>query len=113
MGPIHMTLVFLGALFRRQAELAAENLPPYTGDNARWLENYLAKLGEARVGQGEFPAGEKTLLEAYTLLSAGFGEDHERTTKTVKRLINLYEAWDTAEPGNGYAAKAALSRNAG
>ncbi len=26
MGPIHMIFVFLGALFRRQAELAAENL---------------------------------------------------------------------------------------
>ena len=25
MGPIHMIFVFLGALFRRQAELAAEN----------------------------------------------------------------------------------------
>ena len=26
MGPIHMIFVFLGALFRRQAELVAENL---------------------------------------------------------------------------------------
>ena len=26
MGPIHMIFVFIGALFRRQAELAAENL---------------------------------------------------------------------------------------
>lgn len=26
MGPIHMIFIFLGALFRRQAELAAENL---------------------------------------------------------------------------------------
>jgi len=86
-------------------ELAARRA--WTGDNARWLGNYLAKLGEARVGKGEFPTAEKTLLEAYTLLSAGFGEDHARTTKTIERTIKLYESWDAAEPGKGYDAKAA------
>ncbi|MCH8242827.1 MAG: serine/threonine protein kinase, partial [Planctomycetes bacterium] len=47
----------------------------WTGDNARRLGSYLGKLGKARAGQGEFPAAEKTLLEAHALLSAGFGAD--------------------------------------
>jgi hypothetical protein len=78
----------------------------YTGANERRLGSYLATLGEARVGLGEYPAAEKTLLESYALLSAGFGADNERTLKTVNRLIELYDAWHAAEPDKGYAAKA-------
>lgn len=70
------------------------------------LGNYLAKFGEARIGQAEYPAAEKILLEAYALLSEGFGADHQRTVKTIKRLIALYNAWHAAEPDKGYAAKA-------
>jgi len=82
----------------------------WTGSNARWLGNYLAKLGEARLGQGVFPEAEDTLLEAHGLLSAGFGPDHQRTLKCVKRLTALYDAWDAAEPGKGDADKAAQRR---
>ena len=39
--------------------------------------------------------------------TAGFGDDHERTTKTIKRIVSLYESWHAAEPGKGYDAKAA------
>ncbi len=86
------------------AEPAARRV--WTGANARWLGNYLAKLGEARAGQDEFSAAEKTLLEAYGILSAGFGEDHKRTMKTVERLVSLYDAWHTAEPNEGFDANA-------
>jgi len=79
----------------------------YTGGNAKWLGNYLAKLGEAQTGMGNYPDGEATLLEAHGLLAAGFGDDHERTTKTINQLITLYDAWHAAEPSKGYDAKAA------
>ena len=70
----------------------------WTGDNARRLGSYLGKLGKARAGQGEFPAAEKTLLEAHALLSAGFGADHSNTVKTIGRIVDLYDAWHAAEP---------------
>ena len=38
--------------------------------------------------------------------AAGFGDD-KRTTKTVERLITLYDSWHAAEPGKGYDANAA------
>ena len=79
----------------------------WTGDRTRWLGNYLAKLGEARTGQGAFAEAETTLLEAHGLIAAGFGDDHPGTTKTIKRIISLYESWHAAEPGKGYDAKAA------
>ena len=89
----------------RKGEPAARRV--WAGDDARWLGNYLAKLGEARIGQEAFPQAESTLLEAYALLSAGFGDDHKRTRDTVNRLIKLYESWHAANPGKGYAEKAA------
>ena len=35
------------------------------------------------------------------------GAKHERTITTMKSLIDLYDARDTAEPGKGYGDKAA------
>ncbi len=78
----------------------------WIGPNTRWLGNYLAKLGEAEGATNQFPNGEATLLEAHKLLAEGFGDDHDRTTKCIARLITLYDAWHTAEPGKGYDAKA-------
>ena len=74
------------------------------------LGNYLAKLGEAEGGVGEFSAGETTLLEAYELLADGWGPEHERTIQCVQRLVRLYEARHATEPDAGYNAKAAQWR---
>ena len=61
----------------------------------------------AKKDPGFFSDAEKNLLEAHGLLVAGFGDNHERTTKAVNYLIRLYESWDAAEPGKGYYVKAA------
>ena len=79
----------------------------WTGPNVRWLGNYLALLGEAEGATRRFARGEATLLEAYQLLTEGFGEAHDRTTKCITRLITLYESWHTAEPDAGHDAQAA------
>ncbi|MCH8149239.1 MAG: tetratricopeptide repeat-containing protein [Planctomycetes bacterium] len=89
----------------RAGESAARRT--WTGADSRWLGNYLAKLGDAEGATSRFSQGEATLLEAHQLLAAGFGEDHERTTKCVTRFATLYESWHAAEPGRGYDAKAA------
>ncbi len=47
------------------------------------------------------------LLEAYEILEAARGAEHERTIKTVNALVEYYEAWAAAEPNQGYAEKAA------
>ncbi len=67
-------------------------------------------MNRARAGQGAFAEAEETLLEAHGLLAAGFGDDHKRTTKTIGRLISLYESWHAAEPAKGHDAKAATWR---
>ena len=82
----------------------------WSANNPRPLGGYLAKLGDARVGQGKFPAAEKTMLEAHALFLAGLGADHERTFKSVKSLIDLYDGWHAFEPGSGYAAEASKWR---
>jgi len=81
-----------------------------TRGNACRLGTCLAKLGEARTGQGRFPEAESTLLEACGLLAAGFGENHERTVKCVQLLVALYDAWHAAEPTAGHDAQAAAWR---
>ncbi len=88
-----------------QGEPLARRL--WTGSNAKSLGVYLARLGEARTGVGQYTGAESTLLEAHGLLVAGFGEEHERTLKCIERLIGLYNAWHAAEPDQGYDAKAA------
>ena len=50
---------------------------------------------------------ETALLEAHGILESARGAKHERTIKVIKSLANLYDAWDAAEPGKGYDAKAA------
>jgi len=81
------------------SEAAAREV--WGGNDPRTLGSYLAKLGEARVGQGDLPAAEKTLLEAHALLSAGYGADHERTLKSIQSLIDLYDRWYATEPDEG------------
>ena len=79
----------------------------FVGGNRRYLGIYLSRLGETLTGKGAFSAARKLLLEAHELVAEGFVYDHDNTTNTVNRLISLYDAWHTTEPGKGYDAKAA------
>ena len=50
---------------------------------------------------------ELELDDAYRILSAARPPNDVYTPRMVERLIGLYDSWDAAEPGKGYAEKAA------
>ena len=85
----------------------------FSSSNAPRLATFLTLLGRARVGVGydraRFALAEANLLEAHAIFLAAKnrGPSHKDTLECVKALADLYTAWDKAEPGKGYAAKAA------
>ncbi|MFO0836095.1 MAG: tetratricopeptide repeat protein [Phycisphaerales bacterium] len=85
----------------------------FTGSNARRLADFLTALARARVGVGfdaeRFTLAEPNLLEAHSihLAAKDRGPMHKETLGCVQGLVDLYTAWDKAEPGKGYDAKAA------
>ncbi|MBS0457489.1 MAG: tetratricopeptide repeat protein, partial [Proteobacteria bacterium] len=79
----------------------------FNGDNAYWRGMLLCHLGKARGAQGNYAPAEANLLEGRQLLTIPHaaqevGDLHECT----QALVDLYSAWDKAEPGKGHAAKA-------
>jgi serine/threonine protein kinase/tetratricopeptide (TPR) repeat protein len=85
------------------------------GDYAGHLANMLVALASARVGlgydAGRFPLAETQLVEARALLRRTRDERHPDVAECLRALIALHTAWDTAEPGKGYDAKAAEWRS--
>ena len=83
----------------------------FTGGYGRRLADLLTALGRARVGLGydseRFIAAEANLLEALPIYIATRGKRHRATLGCVQGLVDLYSAWDEAEPGKGFADKAA------
>jgi serine/threonine protein kinase len=85
----------------------------FTGGNARRLADFLMSLGRARAGVGDdsgrFTLAEANLLEAHAIYleAKDRGPTHKDTLECAQALVDLYAAWDKAEPGKGYDAKAA------
>ena len=79
----------------------------------------MSLLGGALAGQAtelvasDPAAAQQKLLEAEPLLLEAYERIQPppsfaiRKREALERIVKLYEAWDTAEPGNGHAAKAA------
>jgi serine/threonine protein kinase len=127
LGEEHLETLFSVSLMLRlrvvqsQAREALDFGAPYepaarkvfTGGNARRLADFLAWLGSARVGLGydfeRFTLAEANLLEAYPIYlnTKNRGPTHKDTLECAQTLVDLYAAWDAAEPGKGYDAKAA------
>lgn len=75
----------------------------------------MSLLGAALAGQDKFTEAEPLLLEGYNqmkdhaeMIPAYFREVRPR--EALERVVNLYESWEAAEPGKGYAEKAAKYR---
>ncbi|MFO0859474.1 MAG: tetratricopeptide repeat protein [Phycisphaerales bacterium] len=85
----------------------------FTGENAWRFADFLTILGRARVRVGhearQFSQAESNLLEAHSIYLAAKdrGPTHKDTLECVQAVVDLYVAWDKAEPGKGYDAKAA------
>ncbi|QOJ15202.1 MAG: serine/threonine protein kinase [Planctomycetia bacterium] len=73
--------------------------------------NTRSLLGAALIGQNKYSEAEPLLLSAY----AGMKERETtippqaapRVTDALRRIVRLYEAWDQAEPGQGFDTRAA------
>jgi non-specific serine/threonine protein kinase/serine/threonine-protein kinase len=70
--------------------------------DTRRLGVFLSALGRSRAATGAFEAGLANLLEAEAKLTTA--QDRERV---LSSLVASYEAWNTAEPGQGHGARAA------
>ena len=79
----------------------------FTGANVRWVAKLLTRRGKVRTALGKLDPAEKDLLEAYPLFVSSRGEAHKETRECVQALVDLYKARQAAEPGRGYAVKAA------
>ena len=74
----------------------------------RWLRyNTMVLLGAAVAGQARFDEAEPLLLDGYVGMKDRPGATALWKRAALERIVALYEAWDAAEPGKGYAEKAA------
>ena len=112
---------FLGQLLQSQGKHAeaiallapaeAAGRAALTGANASRLGSILTTLGRARAAlpfdADRFALAESNLLEAHALFAKSRDENRKSMPRCVQGLVGLYTAWDLAEPGKGYDAKAA------
>ncbi len=77
------------------------------GDQSTQVVVPLRTLGECLTKTTRYDEAEQMLVEAYRVGQNAQGAGHRSTIKTAQRLADLYIAWDAAEPGKGYAEKAA------
>ncbi len=68
---------------------------------------FLGAYGKTLAKLERYADAEAALLEAHEILVAALGAEHERTIKAIGFLVDLYDAWEKADPGKGYDAKAA------
>jgi len=129
-GPEHPTTLSIitsyGRLLVRQGQpqSALDLLGPardatraaFTGDNALRFARFLTALGSASAALpfdiGCFQSAEADLLEAHRILAPSGAAGSAETADCLQSLVRLYTAWDAAEPGKGYDAKAAEWKDA-
>jgi serine/threonine protein kinase/tetratricopeptide (TPR) repeat protein len=87
------------------AEAAARK--SYTGPSERFLAALLKDLGVARAGLDRFAQAEPNLIEAHAKFAKTRGPSHADTRASTQALVDLYTAWDKAEPAKGHDAQAA------
>lgn len=79
----------------------------FTGSHIVRLGRFLTPLGRARAALGDYETAEFNLTEAYAILSEARGATDRDRADLLMSLIQLYEAWNAAEPGQGYDEQAA------
>ncbi|MHC4609059.1 MAG: tetratricopeptide repeat protein, partial [Planctomycetota bacterium] len=61
-------------------------------------------LGACLVAQGRYGEAEPLLVESHGVIEAAWGELDDRTLESLKRLVNLYEAWSRPDEAGPYRA---------
>jgi tetratricopeptide (TPR) repeat protein len=87
----------------RALRSARKSLPP----DAQGTAFILGWSGSCLRELGRFAEAEPKSLEARAMIVRLMGEDDRVAGAMATDLRRLYEAWDKAEPGKGYAEKAA------
>jgi len=111
------SIIIMGTLLREQnnpeeavvllvpAEAAARRA--FTGNDTAPLGIFLTALGRSRTATGAFDAAQANLNEAEVILRGRPGSKTGDRKDTLTALVELYEVWHAAEPGEGYDRKAA------
>ena len=68
-----------------------------------FLERVVARL---MVETERYAQAEARLLQLHEECAGFYGKEHAQTVAAVQSLIELYDAWQAAEPDTGYDAKA-------
>ncbi len=89
-------------LVRETLEHRRASLPQH-----HWLiGNSMSLLGETLLRQGKLTEAEALLVGGFEQIRRDPQAPEVRKREALDRIRRLYEAWDAAEPGKGYAAKA-------
>jgi tetratricopeptide (TPR) repeat protein/tRNA A-37 threonylcarbamoyl transferase component Bud32 len=64
-------------------------------------------LGSLLSSRGQYAAAEALLLPGAAIAAARLPMGHDVRLRLTRTITNLYGAWNAAEPGQGYAARAA------
>ena len=64
-------------------------------------------LGSLLSSQGQYAAAEAMLLPGAAIAAARLPMGHDVRLRLTKTIAKLYDAWNAAEPGKGYDARAA------
>jgi hypothetical protein len=71
-----------------------------------WTARFRALLGKCLMEHGRYADAEGELTRAFERESRNQGADPNRLRDMAESLVELYMRWETAEPGQGHAAKA-------
>lgn len=64
-----------------------------------------SSLGETLTALGRFEKAEVLLIRSRAIIEAHRGATHATTARSGQRIVDLYVAWNLAEPGKGYDVK--------
>jgi tetratricopeptide (TPR) repeat protein len=74
-------------------EIAGKKLP-----EGHWLNAIImSNLADCLIHMQQYPEAENYLMQSYPILTANFGEEHDRSMQTLEFIIELYKAWDKPE----------------
>lgn len=108
-----MVRIRMGKLDEGEAlarETLAEAIVHHPG---HWIIGHIrGVVGLALIAKEEFDEAEVSLQLAYEEVEAGLGAEHERVRRMAGFLVELYEAWDQAEPELGHDLSAQQWREA-